>query len=424
MSRAERRGGARRALAVAVGVALLGLALWWASPEGLSWRGAVPRAGDPRAVDQRAADQAAPLAPALERAAAGVARTWLAEHHPEALAFRWGEGVLMLGLDCTALRARAADAAAIDAYVRRYYDAHARAGTAFTFTWSDEVTPAIAAASRLARGEAAHARVVADAVAYVRSAPRIESSGALTHFGRSPLRHLAPPFPEAWVDTLFHVVPLLVRHGRMTGDARDLDAAAAQVIAFLRAVQDPQSALVTHAFSERAGRIETQPPLAARVFWLRGQGWVLASGVEAWAALPAAHPLRGELGERLRRLARALIARQAPSGLFHTLVTRPDTYLETAGSALVIAALAHGARVALLDAGARRAAEHGMRGLLAIVERDGARHVIPGTSLGTNPWPALYAHVPTASQVSYGVGAWLLAACELRASLEAAGPPR
>jgi hypothetical protein len=33
--------------------------------------------------------------------------------------------------------------------------------------------------------------------------------------------------------------------------------------------------------------------------------------------------------------------------------------------------------------------------------------------LGTNPVEALYARTPTADQVSYGVGAWLLAALEI-----------
>jgi unsaturated rhamnogalacturonyl hydrolase len=211
-------------------------------------------------------------------------------------------------------------------------------------------------------------------------------------------------------------VPLLVRHGQLARAPAEIELAAEQVVRFMRAVQDP-SGLVTHAFSERDGAVVTEPPLAARVFWLRGQGWVLASGIEVWAALPEDHPLRVELAERLQRLAGALIAQQSATGLFHTLVDRASTYKETAGSALVIAALSHGARAGLFDVRARAAAERGMRGLLAILVQDGERSV-PGTSLGTNPWPAIYELVPTAPQVSYGVGAFLLAACELSRLLD------
>jgi unsaturated rhamnogalacturonyl hydrolase len=384
---------------LASGVLVAGLGAFYMQS---SLRGAVPRQTIAAGAD---------LQKLIEPSMVGVARTWIADHPAQDLPFLWGEGVLMLGLDCAAQHVRDQSAAlAIDRYVRAYYEAHAERAT--TFTWSDQLTPAIAAATRLARGETARRRVVDDAVRYALNAPRTPSHHVITHFGRSPLRYLAPPFPEAWVDSLFHVVPLLVRHAHIANASRELDEAAEQVVRFMRVVQDPSTGLVTHAFSEHDGSVVLQPPLSAQAFWLRGQGWVLASGVEAWSALHESHALRAELAGRSRRLAQALIARQAASGLFHTLVTRSNTYEETAGSALVIYALARGAKVELLGDEARAAAARGMRGLLAIVDHDGARHVITGTSLGTNPWPAIYAYVPTASQVSYGVGAWLLAACE------------
>jgi rhamnogalacturonyl hydrolase YesR len=389
-------------------VRLLAVSVVIGAVVGYVWREQLSLSGAPA---QRAIGRGSPLAALVEPAMTGVARTWIAEHAAQDVAFRWGEGVLMLGLDCASLAARDPSARAeIDGYVKRYYEAHAARGAAFT--WSDEVTPAIAAATRLERGESARAEVVEAAVAYVLHAPRTDMHGAITHFGRSPLRHLSPPFPQAWVDSLFHVVPLLVRHGRLANEPSEIELAAEQVARFMRAVQDPRSGLVTHGFSERDGKVVTEPPLTARVFWLRGQGWVLVSGVEAWAALPQEHPLRAELGVRLQRLASALLVHQSATGLFHTLVDRAATYKETAGSALVVAGLARGARVGLLDARAATAAARGMRGLLEILKQDGERHVVPGTSLGTNPWPAIYEHVPTAPQVSYGVGAFLLAACE------------
>jgi rhamnogalacturonyl hydrolase YesR len=383
-------------------IALAVVALFWARQAELSWRGAVPLQVVP---------ESAPLSELLGYHIQGIALTWIEDQPAAELPFRWGEGVLMLGLDCAAQTLDAdSGAGEVDRYVRSYYEAHRARGIAFT--WSDELTPAIAAASRLARGEAAQRQTVDAAVQYVLHAPRTKTHGAITHFGRSPLSYLAPPFPDAWVDSLFHVVPLLVRHGQLMSAPRELDEAAEQMVRFMRAVQDPQNGLVTHAFSEREGQLEREPPFAADAYWLRGQGWVLASGVEAWAALPEEHPLRAELGDRLQKLARSLLVYQTPTGLFHTLVTRKDTYEETAGSALVIYALARGARVGLLEDVAP-AARRGMRGLIAIVDHDGGRFEVTGTSLGTNPWPAIYEHVPTTPQVSYGVGAWLLAACEV-----------
>ena len=50
----------------------------------------------------------------------------------------------------------------------------------------------------------------------------------------------------------------------------------------------------------------------------------------------------------------------------------------------------------------------------------GAEELVTGTSLGTNPVEPLYRWTPTAEQVSYGVGAWLLAASETLQLLESA----
>lgn len=384
--------------------ALLVVAGVYVRSEGWSWRGAVPHQIVPEEVN---------LPGLIDAHMTGIARTWIAEHPASELPFKWGEGVLMLGLDCTAERAAGTpQGAEIDGYVREFYAAHAQQPVAFT--WSDELTPAIAAASRLARGELARRPLVDDAIQYVMRAPRTPMTGAITHFGLSPLRYLAPPFPEAWVDSLFHTVPLLIRHAQLVNASREIDEAAEQMVRFMRAVQDPHNGLVTHAFSDREGGLVRQPPFEADAYWLRGQGWVLASGVEAWAALHEEHPLRLELGDRLQRLARTLLVYQAPSGLFHTLVTRKDTYEETAGSALVIAGLARGARMKLLDAPAIEAARRGMRGLIAIVDQHRDRFAVTGTSAGTNPWPAIYEWVPVAPQLSYGVGAWLIGACEVR----------
>lgn len=403
-------GGTRRRysrrLVLALGALLAFIGALYAQRAGLSLSGALP---------QRHLAAGADLAQSIERELASVAHTWITAHPAQEQPFMWGQGVLMLGLDCAGQHVRDPSAAAeIDGYVRRYYEAHAARGV--TFTWSDQLTPAIAAADRLARGELARRQVVDDAVQYALHAPRTSERGAITHFGRSWLRHLSPPFPEAWVDSLFHVVPLLVRHGQLMGASRELDVAADQVVRFMRVLQDPVAGLITHAFSERDGEVVRQPPLAAQAFWLRGQAWVLASGVEVWAALYEEHPLRAELAERLQRLARALVAQQAASGLFHTLVTQPDSYEETAGSALVVYALERGVTAQLLGGAAHQAALRGMRGLLSIVAHDGERSVVTGTSLGTNPWPEIYRYVPTASDVSYGVGAWLMAACQLAPS--------
>jgi len=160
------------------------------------------------------------------------------------------------------------------------------------------------------------------------------------------------------------------------------------------------------------------PAFAHRAFWARGNGWMLATLVDALAFVPRTHPDREELLAVARRLEASLSRVQASSGLFHTLLLDPESYQETAGSALILFGMARGVRLGLFDAETRARVLRGARGLWQVVRREGDRQLVTGTSLGTNPVEVLYRWTPTAQQVSYGVGAWLLAASETLAMLE------
>jgi rhamnogalacturonyl hydrolase YesR len=385
-------------------VLALALFVWWHTT-GLSLRGAVP-------ISQAPSLQRLPAE--LERAIRDVARTWMSEHLARKQDYAWREGVLMLGLQRASRSAHDATArAAIDAYVHAYYDEHQ--GREVAVTWSDRATPAIAAVERALLGDRTGRQAAAIAVDYAMTGPRTEGRGLVEHFGRSPLRHLSPPMPEAWVDSVFHVVPLLVRSAELMNEPRYREEGVKQLVAFLRALQDPHSGLLTHAYDDapKGERGEPVPPFAERAFWARGQGWMLAAGADVWQALPREHVLRPEIEHRLRKLEKAVRMHQAKSGLFHTLIERRDVYQETAGSALILYGMSRGVRHGLYGASTARAVERGALGLMSILERKGDRVRVTGTSLGTNPWPAIYAWVPTATQVSYGVGAWLLAASEI-----------
>jgi unsaturated rhamnogalacturonyl hydrolase len=378
--------------------------VWWQAA-GLSLRGAVPLSTVP---------PLARLPAQLDQAMRDVARTWIKTTPSSKLDYAWGEGVLMLGLQRASRNARDASArAAIDAYVHSYYAK--QQGHEGAVTWSDRATPAIAAVERALLGDRTGRQAVKLALNYAMNGPRTATRGLVQHFGSSPLRHLSPPMPEAWVDSVFHVVPLLLRSAELVDEPRYREEAAKQLVGFLRALQEPHSGLLAHAYSdapkgERGGPV---PPFNEHAYWARGQGWMLASGADVWLALPREHVLRPEIEHRMKKLEKAVRAHQGKSGLFHTLIERRDVYQETAGSALILYGMSRGARYGLYGVETKRAVERGARGLLSILRRKGDRVEVPGTSLGTNPVPAIYAYVPTAAQVSYGVGAWLLAASEM-----------
>jgi unsaturated rhamnogalacturonyl hydrolase len=393
----------RRLTVVLLAVVGAGLALVRYVPSGLSLAGALPQ----RAILAR------PVSDHELRALIdAVARTWMSAHPAAELAWDWTDGVLVVGLERAQ---RQTDDPRLAAYLNTYLEAHLAHGIAVT--WSDDALPALAAAERVLTGSTQFRPLVDRVVEYSMHAPRTRS-GMLVHLGRVRLPLIRSWLPECWVDSLFHVVPTLVRYSHLTHDDHYRDEAARQLRLFAGALLDPATGLSTHAYNDRTPP-ERVPAFGARAFWARGNGWMLAALVEALAELPVAHPDRPLLLAAAQRLAQALARVQAQSGLFHTLLLRPDSYLETAGSALIVAALAKGLRLGLLPESTRAAVERGARGLVASVRRTRDHAEITGTSLGTNPIQALYGWTPTADQIDYGVGAWLMAASEIVALRQA-----
>ena len=386
--------------------ALLGLgsccaALPWLS-ESASLRGA---------TQQRVLPPSADLGRLLSESTRAVALTWIADQPAHELAWSWGEGVLAFGVE----RAfRHTHDARLARYLRDYLRHHLTLGV--VVSWSDQATPALAAVALARHGELEFAPLAEQAVRYAQRAPRTKS-GLVRHLGTAYPAAIQRLFPDAWVDSLFHLVPTLMRYGVWKRDPGALEAGVRQLLLFARLLGDPKTGLVTHACND-SGSHECVPPFARRMFWARGNGWMLATLVDALAFLPESHPDRQELLHFALRLEAGLGQVQAPSGLFHTLLLDPESYEETAGSALILFGMARGVRLGLFDAGTRDRVERGARGLWQVVRREGDRELVTGTSLGTNPVELLYRWTPTADQVSYGVGAWLLAATESLALLE------
>ena len=341
----------------------------------------------------------------LLNATNGVVATWVADEAATELVWSWGEGVLVYGM---LEAARALNSTAPTAYVQEYCRYHLENG--IRVFWSDKTTPALAVADLVRDfGDAVCQPLLDQVVQYVMTAPRSETQGLIYHLGKVPIHFIPRVFPDLWVDSLFHWVPTLHRYSAITGDVAYREEAVTQLLGFLLNMQDPATGLLTHAYNDYPLNQQI-PGFDDLAFWARGNGWVLAAMVDTLAFLPADHPRRPEVLDRAQRQEAALRAAQAPSGLYHTVLLNDTTYLETAGSALITYAQARGARLGVFPSEALVAAERGMEGLLTVLIYDGDRVEVGGTSLGTGPRPRLYPLIPTDSQVSYGVGAWLMAA--------------
>jgi unsaturated rhamnogalacturonyl hydrolase len=200
-------------------------------------------------------------------------------------------------------------------------------------------------------------------------APR-SAEGALYHYE-----------DQLWVDTLFVATPFLARFSRDTGDPRYAEEAVRQFLLHARRLQDPETGIFFHGWDE------SEDSHMSAAFWERGNGWALAAGAELLDLLPADHPARSQIRDILVRQVEGLLPLQHESGLWHTVVNRPDFYLETSGAAAIGYALFRGLDQGWLDpAWVNPAAQLARHGVEAKVDWDGT---VLDVSAGTGVAPTL-----------------------------------
>ncbi|MEO8084920.1 MAG: glycoside hydrolase family 88 protein, partial [Ardenticatenales bacterium] len=227
-----------------------------------------------------------------------------------------------------------------------------------------------------------------------------------------------PDRPEVWDDTLFMAAPFLARYGQGgsaagdgasgTADVALAQEAARQVIAHAAVLQDPSSGLWFHGWS--AAPADAAAPHMSGGYWARGNAWAALATTEVIDSLPADDPLRTALRDVLVRQLTALARLQAPSGLWHTEVTRPDYYTETSGSAGIAAALYRAIAAGWLPPALRATADRAYGGVVARIAADGA---VTGVSAGTGvpsaeQGIALYNRIDASRIQPYGQGLALL----------------
>ena len=209
-----------------------------------------------------------------------------------------------------------------------------------------------------------------------------------------------------WLDDLYMSVPALAQMGALTGETRYFDDAVRQVRQFSERMFIPATGLYRH------GWVEGMDPHPA-FCWARANGWALVAMAELLSVLPADHPGRADVLALYRAQARGVAAVQSGAGLWHQLLDRPDTYLETSASAMFTYALARGINRGWLDPLAYGPAV--TLGWNAVARQVNARGQVEGTCIGTTLAfdPAYYYARPVSPHAAHGYGPVLLAGAEM-----------
>jgi rhamnogalacturonyl hydrolase YesR len=215
-------------------------------------------------------------------------------------------------------------------------------------------------------------------------------------------------FPHKWTlwsDDLYMSIVFLSRMGELTGEAHYFDDAARQVISFHKYVFDPAVGLMHHCWYSDVHR----PGVA---FWGRANGWALLAQVDLLDRLPKEHPQRSQLLKILQQHLLGIARHQSGTGLWHQLLDKNDSYLETSCSAMFTYAMARAVNKGYIEPRYASVARRGWEGVLTRIRADGR---IEGICAGTGVSDDLvfYYRRPTPLNDIHGIGAVLLAGTEL-----------
>jgi rhamnogalacturonyl hydrolase YesR len=208
----------------------------------------------------------------------------------------------------------------------------------------------------------------------------------------------------SWCDSLFMAPPVWMQLFAATGDEHYLDFAVKNWWRTTKYLYDPAE----HLYFRDSTYFDRREANGKKIFWSRGNGWVMAGLVRMLQLLPANHPSRARFQRLFQEMAETILTDQQADGLWHSSLLDPEDYplKETSGSGFYVYALAWGVNQGLIDAKFKPAIRKAWTALVSCVDANGKlTHVQP---IGSDP-----KKFADDSTEVYGVGAFLLAGSEL-----------
>lgn len=215
------------------------------------------------------------------------------------------------------------------------------------------------------------------------------------------------PLPNSlWLDDLYMSVPALAQMGKLTGERKYFDDACRQILQFSQHMFNEDKGLYMHGWILG---MEPHPEF----YWGRCNGWALLAMTELLDVLPPGHPDRNKILNRYNAHIKGIVPYQSGTGLWHQLIDRNDSYLETSSSAIFTFCIAHGINKGWLDPQAYGPAA--VLGWNAVQAKVNSQGQVEGTCVGTGMAfdPAFYYHRPVNVAAAHGYGPVIMAGAEM-----------
>ena len=215
-----------------------------------------------------------------------------------------------------------------------------------------------------------------------------------------------PQEVSLWADDMYMSIPALAEMGRLTGERAYFDDAVANVMGMSSRMFNPQLGLYTHGW-------HANHPDAPRFYWARANGWAVLAMSDLLDVLPKDHPGYPKVLAQLRASLKGIAELQSGSGLWHQMIDRNDSYLETSASAIFTYVFAHA-----VNEGWVSPTTYGsiaQTGWNVLSTRITALGQVEGTCVGTTLAGDMvyYYNRPTSVDALHGYGPMLLAGAEI-----------
>lgn len=226
---------------------------------------------------------------------------------------------------------------------------------------------------------------------------------------RLPDGTLVRKFPHEmtlWADDLYMSVPFLARMGKLTGESKYFDDALKQVFNFTKYLWNADKELYYHCYYSDLDRNGV-------AHWGRCNGWVIMAQVHLMNFLPENHPQHEALRKNLERQILGIAKYQSEDGLWHQLLDKTDSYLESSCSAMFVYSIAKAVNEGWIDKRYASIALRGWEGLKEYkITHDGQlKNICVGTGIEDNL--VFYYTRPARTNETHGLGAIIDAGVEI-----------
>ena len=213
-----------------------------------------------------------------------------------------------------------------------------------------------------------------------------------------------------WCDALFMAPPVINLYAKQTGQPKYLDVMHKYYIETYDQLYDQDEHLFARdlRFVWKGSDKDQKEPNGKKIFWSRGNGWVIAGLALLLDDMPMDYKHRPFYEELYQEMAAKILAIQPDDGLWRTSLLCPESYDhgEVSGSGFYTFALTWGINNGLLDRQYISAVKRAWQALKACQHKDGRVGWVQ--NIGAFPEPA-----SADSWQNFGTGAYLLAGSEI-----------